>query len=323
MGVYNSISNVRRIAFIDGLTDAKAKTLSMQYPFAICYASEGQNSENNHWIPGFWKDGKRYGVQYIDENPITLNGFSIKLSYDEQSGILRLISSESSIPVTRIAIIPDRLELDINDLRYYQLSVSFIPSNTTDKSITWSSSNSSKVSVSESGFIIANPETCTNPVEEITIKATSTSDSSIYGTCIVTVVNNAMTDLLYYIGTDQFVQGSSININNSDLAVSVGSSGWHKLSSQTISNNFYTYENGGYTDDNYNVVVIPAEYSFGLPLFNESNKRYEDIGFINSASSKYNIKVNKKSYTVYKFNTEISKFINSILPKNQLLDPTQ
>ena len=57
----------------------------MQYPFAICYASEGQNSENNHWIPGFWKDGKRYGVQYIDENPITLNGFSIKLSYDEQS----------------------------------------------------------------------------------------------------------------------------------------------------------------------------------------------------------------------------------------------
>ena len=67
MGVYNSISNVRRIAFIDGLTDAKAKTLSMQYPFAICYASEGQNSENNHWIPGFWKDGKRY-----DESPKTI-----------------------------------------------------------------------------------------------------------------------------------------------------------------------------------------------------------------------------------------------------------
>ena len=92
---------------------------------------------------------------------------------------------------------------------------------------------------------------------------------------------------------------------------------------RTSDGHFYTYENGGYTDDNYNVVVIPAEYSFGLPLFNESNKRYEDIGFINSASSKYNITVNNKSYTVYKFNTEISKFINSILPKNQLLDPTQ
>lgn len=322
MGVYNSISNVRRIAFIDGLTDEKAKILSNQYPFAICYASEGQNSENNHWIPGFWKDGKRYGIQYVDENPITLNGFSIKLSYDEQSKTLRLISSESSIPVTGIKIIPGSLVLNINDLNYYQLSVSFIPSNTTDKSITWSSSDSSKVSVSDSGFIRAIEST--NPGEEVEIRATSTSDSNIYGTCIVTVVNNAMTDPLYYIGTEQFTQGSSKTINNSDLTVSVGSSGWHKVNDQlTKTNNFYTYENGGYTGANYNVVVIPSDYSFGLPLFNESNKRFEDTGFINLASSSYPITVNNKSYNVYIFNTEISKFVNSILPKNQLLDPTQ
>ena len=30
-----------------------------------------------------------------------------------------------------------------------------------------------------------------------------------------------------------------------------------------------------------------------------------------------------ENYYNYKFNKEISKFINSILPKNQLLDPTQ
>ena len=84
MSTYNSISDIKRIAFIDNLTDTKARDLSRKYPFAICYASEEENKDSNidantKWIPGFWKAGQRYGIQKVDINPIRIGEYVLTL----------------------------------------------------------------------------------------------------------------------------------------------------------------------------------------------------------------------------------------------------
>ena len=318
MGVYNSISNVRRIAFIDGLTDTRAEELSIQYPFAICYASENENDDSSSlkWLPGFWKAGKRYGIQNVDTNPVILNGYGISLMVE--SGTLKLISSQHSTPVRSIRVTPNNLSLSLNE--QYRLEVIFTPSDATNKSVTWTSSNPDKVSVNQNGLVKANGITVQN--EYVTITATSV-EGNFSDVCIVSV-HNTVNELLYYIGTAQFTSGSSITINDTDFASSVGSSGWHKMSDQTLrSNNYYAYENGEYTGASYTVIIIPSEYSFGLPLIDEeTGLRLEDCEFKASANSSYTIIVNNNQYKVYKFN-ENTKFINSILPQNQLLNPNQ
>lgn len=91
MGIYNSISNIQRIAFIDKLKDTDAKRLSEKYPFAICYASENETG-NSNWLPGFWKNGQRFGLQSINTEYITIGDIEIKLSLDSSYG-LNLISA--------------------------------------------------------------------------------------------------------------------------------------------------------------------------------------------------------------------------------------
>ena len=91
MGIYNSISNIQRIAFIDKLKDTDAKRLSEKYPFAICYASENETG-NSNWLPGFWKNGQRFGLQTINTEYITIGDIEIKLSLDSSYG-LNLISA--------------------------------------------------------------------------------------------------------------------------------------------------------------------------------------------------------------------------------------
>lgn len=88
MGVYNSISHIQRIAFIDGLTDARAEELSNNYPFAICYADDGNGMQN--YIPGFWKQGKRYGIKAVDTTPIIINGIEFALQLE--NNVLKLYS---------------------------------------------------------------------------------------------------------------------------------------------------------------------------------------------------------------------------------------
>lgn len=90
MGVYNSISHIQRIAFIDGLTDARAEELSNNYPFAICYADDGNGMQN--YIPGFWKQGKRYGIKAVDTTPINIPELGIELALQLENNILKLYS---------------------------------------------------------------------------------------------------------------------------------------------------------------------------------------------------------------------------------------
>lgn len=87
-----------------------------------------------------------------------------------------------SIPVTSILLNKTSLTLDINDVNTYQLTATVSPSNATNKTVTWSSSNTAVASVSSDGLV-----TLIAP-GNATITATTTDGTDLSASCQVTVV---------------------------------------------------------------------------------------------------------------------------------------
>lgn len=87
---YNSISKQKRIAFVDNLTDLQARTISAQYPFAICFAS---NISDEQPLPVIWYEGRRYGFTKVDSSAVMVGDTSISLLVDND-GVLKLAISE-------------------------------------------------------------------------------------------------------------------------------------------------------------------------------------------------------------------------------------
>ena len=77
---YNKISEQKRIAFIDNLTDQKAKELSNAYPFPICFASEED-------YPVILYNKKRYGFTSINTDVVQINDVLLQLQIDENGQI--------------------------------------------------------------------------------------------------------------------------------------------------------------------------------------------------------------------------------------------
>jgi len=96
----------------------------------------------------------------------------------------QLIVGESSTPVTptvsSVTINPSSATLDPNDTKQLSVTVDATPASA-DKTVTWSSSNPSVATVSESGLVTAVAQ------GTATITATSNLDNTKSGTCSVTV----------------------------------------------------------------------------------------------------------------------------------------
>ncbi|MBR1435584.1 MAG: leucine-rich repeat protein [Bacteroidales bacterium] len=133
------------------------------------------------------------------------------------------------IPVTAVEVSPSTLEMDINEKK--TLSVVITPSDATDKEISWSSSSSSIVSVSESGEVTAiSPGIATVVVQCGAMK----------GVCSITV-------------RDPFIPVSSITINPSSVRIPAG----RKLDlSVAIEPSDATDKSVSWTSDNPSVATI-------------------------------------------------------------------
>ena len=88
---YNSISQQKRIAFVDNLSDSQARELSNNYPYAICFAS---NVSTDYPDPVIWYNGRRYGYTKVDSSPITISGITISLNCNEY-GVLSLSTNST------------------------------------------------------------------------------------------------------------------------------------------------------------------------------------------------------------------------------------
>ena len=89
--------------------------------------------------------------------------------------------SVSSIPVTSISLNKSSLTLDINET--YQLIATVYPSNASNNTLTWSTSNSEVATVTNDGLI--------NPVSlgDVTITVMTTDGTNLSASCQVTVLN--------------------------------------------------------------------------------------------------------------------------------------
>lgn len=117
--------------------------------------------------------------------------------------IQQLASGGGDVKVTSVTVSPSTLSLNVGASA--NLSATVLPSNATNKSLTWSSSDTSVATVSQTGRVTA------VGTGTATIRATATDGSNKYGTCAVTV-------------TSSDVPVTGVSVTPSTLNLSVGGS---------------------------------------------------------------------------------------------------
>ena len=110
-----------------------------------------------------------------------------------------------TVAVTGVEVFPTAISLNVGDSN--QLYADVLPSNASNKSVNWSSDNSSIVSVNNSGFVTAYSAGTTN------VRAT-TVDGGYSATCAVTVNNGggSTTEVQYELVTDGLSAGDQVVI---------------------------------------------------------------------------------------------------------------
>ena len=89
------------------------------------------------------------------------------------------IAPQEVVAPTAITVAPASATLDINDV--VSIAAALAPANTTNKAITWESSDTSVATVDEQGNVTA------KAAGTATITATSVADTSLTDTCSITV----------------------------------------------------------------------------------------------------------------------------------------
>lgn len=127
-------------------------------------------------------------------------------------------STSEDIPVTGVSVSPTSATISVNGTQ--QLSATVSPSDATNKSVTWSSSNTSVATVSSSGLVTGK----TAGTATITVK---TNDGNKTATASITVQQSQpqpTSNYYWYIGVE-----NSSNISNVQTDNTVA--GWHEIGS--------------------------------------------------------------------------------------------
>lgn len=102
----------------------------------------------------------------------------------ETADTLTITQATSGVDVTSVEVVPSAVTINRGTSYDYQLVANVYPSDASDKRVTWSSDDSSKVDVGNTGWIRGVALTSMS----VGIKATSVADSTKYDYCYVTVV---------------------------------------------------------------------------------------------------------------------------------------
>jgi len=161
------------------------------------------------------------------------------------------------IAVTGLSIIPNADTLTINATK--QLIANITPSNATNKTVTWSSSNTNVAQVSADGLVTA------IAVGTTTISAIS-QDGSITGTCTITVTSASASTATVVVYPNP-VKGNQINIRFPDQLTGNFTSRLTNMLGQTLQNTTIRISNGT------GIVTLTQSYIPGvyeLELVNET-----------------------------------------------------
>ncbi|MBU2947194.1 Ig-like domain-containing protein, partial [Zobellia uliginosa] len=102
----------------------------------------------------------------------------------EVVGTASITVGSEDVALTGITVMPSPVSLNTGSTQ--QLTIDFEPANATNKNVTWSTSNPTKATVSNTGLVT------TLEVGSVTITATSDADTSIFGNSAITIneINN-------------------------------------------------------------------------------------------------------------------------------------
>lgn len=248
---YNSISSTKRVAFVDQLTDTQAKTLSNQYPFAICFANNCDEDSN----PVIWYNGQRYGIVKVNKDLIVVGETSIGLNLDN-NGELRLILSDL-IDTTKLNTIHylydgdnfsgnirnEYLVNDGNDIpELYTLKNQFILSFNYYKKYEGNPYNDSNINQDNIDLDISNPETnvyyikTTDFNKELNLGSNDLYKieyNSSYNKYVLTVLNSGQINLQpTFIINNEIKQGFPQQLS---LVYCPDSCNWKTLNRQSLS----------------------------------------------------------------------------------------
>jgi Leucine-rich repeat (LRR) protein len=116
------------------------------------------------------------GLTAIYVQPAQVSNFKAADGWKARESIIRAIS----VPVTGITVSPTSAQVLIDGTA--QLTATVAPDDATNKTVTWSSSNSNIATVDATGLVTG------NALGTATITAAATDGSGVIGTCTVTVI---------------------------------------------------------------------------------------------------------------------------------------
>lgn len=144
----------------------------------------------------------------------------------ETADTLTITQATSGVDVTSVEVVPSAVTINRGTSYDYQLEANVYPSDASDKRVTWSSDDNSKVDVGNTGWIRGVALTSMS----VGIKATSVADSTKYDYCYVTVVEAGAITLSdaskMSTDTSASMSISLTNIDTSTLSVSISSGSW-------------------------------------------------------------------------------------------------
>lgn len=166
------------------------------------------------------------------------NGWSTSQYWDFYWDVEVISSEPDPIKVTSVTVSPSTATLKMDGTKTVQLSATVSPSNATNKSVTWSTSNSSVATVSSSGLVTA------QAAGSATITCTASDGSGKYGTCAVTV------------SAADPIKVSGISLNYSSLSLVKGRT---RLLRATITPSNATDKTVTWTSSNSSVATVSSD----------------------------------------------------------------
>ena len=193
----------------------------------------------------------------------------------------------TTISVTSVSVSPTSATINVNGTQ--QLSATVSPSDATNKSVTWSSSNTSVATVSSSGLVTG----VSAGTATITVK---TNDGNKTATSTITVQQSQpqpTSNYYWYIGVENPENMFGIDISNVQTDNTVA--GWHEIGSSLSGFVLNTDANPVHVSDTRveYYIIIPND----LHIYNGININIEKSAFDE-------ISCNMSGYKAFKYNSE-------------------
>lgn len=228
---WNDVKNVGRDAYKTGfIVEYEDRNLNLQSltivskPTKLTYV-QGENLDLTGLVVRANYD---YDIRKVIEdytvsgyNKDTLGTQTVTISYDEKTVSFKVEVLAEVIPVTGIFL--GKEEINLTKSEKYKMIATVTPSNASDTSFNWYSSNNSVVSVSQEGMLTANSV----GTAQITVK---TNDGSFTDTCIVNVsapktvpkslsLVSKPSKLYYELGEEFDATGMKVNVKYTDSTI--------------------------------------------------------------------------------------------------------